>query len=55
MSAKGRSAFDVGDVAVRKTAHDVSDRIAFANIGEKLIAEPFAFRGAAHDAGMSTT
>ena len=45
------AALDMGDVAVLETAHDVGDCVAFANIGEKLIAEPFAFRGAAHEAG----
>ena len=39
------------DVAVLETAHDMRDRVAFAYIGEKLIAEPLALRGAAHQPG----
>ena len=45
------AAFDMGDVAILEAAHHMGDRVAFANIGEKLIAEPFAFRGAAHEPG----
>ena len=44
------AAFDMGDVAVLEAAHDMGDRVAFADIGEKLVAEPFALRGAAHEA-----
>ena len=44
-------AFDMGDVAVLEAAHDMGDRVAFADIRQKLIAEPFALRGAAHQAG----
>ena len=45
------AAFDMGDVAVLETAHDMGDRVAFADGGEKLVAEPLALRGAAHQAG----
>ena len=45
------AAFDMGDVAVLETAHDMGDGVAFADIGEKLVAEPFALGGAAHEAG----
>src|SRR6202040_1190259 len=41
---------DMGDVAILEAAHDMGDRIAFADISQKLIAEPFALRGAAHEA-----
>jgi hypothetical protein len=36
------TAFNMGDVAVVETTDDMGDRIAFANIRKKLIAEPFA-------------
>ena len=42
---------DMGDVVILETAHDMGDGVAFADIGEELVAEPFAFRGAAHEAG----
>ena len=41
----------MGDVAVLEAAHDMGDRVAFADVGEKLVAEPLALRGAAHEAG----
>ena len=40
-------AFDMGDVAVLETAHDVSDGVDFADAGQKLVAEAFARGGAA--------
>ena len=40
----------MGDVAVLEAAHHMGDRVAFADIGEELVAEPFALRGAAHEA-----
>ena len=43
--------FDVNDVAVSKAAHDMGDRIDLADVAEKLIAEPLAAGGAAHQAG----
>ena len=36
------------DVVVFEAAHDMGDRIDFAEMTEKLIAEPLPFRGAAH-------
>jgi len=44
-------ALDVGDVAVLEAAHHVRDRIDLADVGEELVAEALAFRGAAHQAG----
>ncbi len=44
-------ALDMGDVGILETAHDMGDGVAFADIGEELVAEPLAFRGAAHEAG----
>ena len=35
-------AFDVGDVAVVKAAHDMHDRVAAADIGQKLVAKTLA-------------
>jgi hypothetical protein len=35
------------DIAVRETAEDVGNGVDFANMPEKLVAEPFAARGAA--------
>ena len=44
-------AFDMGDVAVLEAADHVGDRVAFADGGEELVAEPLALRGAADEAG----
>ena len=41
----------MGDVAVLEAAHDMRDRVAFVDVGEKLVAEPLALGGAAHQAG----
>ena len=41
----------MADLVVFETAHDVEDRLHFANLGEKFIAEPLALAGAAHQAG----
>src|SRR5882672_184689 len=40
----------MGDVGILKAAHHMSDRIDLADGGEKLVAETFALRGAAHQA-----
>ena len=40
----------MGDVAIFETTHDMGDSVAFADIGQKLIAQAFAFRGPAHEA-----
>ena len=45
------AALDMGDVVVLEAAHDMGDRVAFADIGEELVAEPLALRRAAHQAG----
>ena len=42
---------DMGDVVVLETAHHMDDGIDLADGGEKLVAEPLAFRGAAHQTG----
>ena len=44
-------ALDVGDVAILEAAHHVDDGVDLADGGEKLVAEPLAFRGAAHQPG----
>ena len=52
MSDSGSIApLDVRDVAVLEAAHDMGDRVAFADVGEELVAQPLALRGAAHQAG----
>ena len=45
------AAFDMGDVVVLEAAQHMGDGVDLADIGEKLIAEPLAFRRAAHQAG----
>ena len=44
-------AFDMGDVVVFEAAQHMGDGIHFADIGKELVAQPFAFRRAAHQAG----
>src|SRR5205814_4983985 len=44
------AAFDVGHVAALEAAQDVDDGVDFADIGEELVAETFALRGAADEA-----
>ncbi len=44
-------ALDMGDVAVLEAAHHMHDGVDLADGGEELVAEPLAFRGAAHQAG----
>jgi len=44
-------ALDVGDVAVLEAAQYVRDRVDLADMGEELVAEALALRGAAHEAG----
>src|SRR3546814_16833717 len=39
------------DVVILETAQDMDDRIDFADVAEELVAEPFALRRAAHEAG----
>ncbi len=41
----------MNDIAIFKAADDMSDGIGFANIGEKFIAEAFAFGSASNQAG----
>ena len=41
----------MGDIAIFKTAQNMGDRINFANIAEKLVAEPFALGSTAHQSG----
>src|SRR5665213_1660991 len=41
---------DVDDVVVLETANHVRDRVGLADVGQKLIAETLALRGAAHEA-----
>ena len=40
--------FDMGDVAVFETARHEGHRVTVPNIGQKLIAQPLALGGAAH-------
>ncbi len=42
--------FNVDDVIVFEGAHDLADRVGFANVGEELVAQAFAFRSALDDA-----
>ena len=42
---------DMGDVTVLEAAHDMGDGVAFADIGEELVAEALTLRGAAHQPG----
>ena len=44
-------AVDMGDVVVDEAAHDMGDRVAFADRGEELVAESFALGSPAHEAG----
>ena len=44
-------ALDMGDVAILEAAHDMRDRVDLADVGEELVAEALALRGAAHQAG----
>ena len=42
-------ALDVGDVGVFKTAHDMDNRVAAADVGQELVAQTFALRCALHE------
>ena len=44
-------ALDMGDVVILETAQNVNDGVDFADIGKKLVAQPFALRRAAHQSG----
>ena len=44
-------AVDMDDVGVIKDADDMADGVAFANMGEELVTETFAFAGAFDEAG----
>ena len=44
-------AVDVGDVLVAEDARDLADRRGLADVGEELVAQSLALRGAADDAG----
>ena len=43
-------AVDVHDIIVFEGTHDLADRVGFANVGEELVAQTFAFRSALDDA-----
>ena len=45
------AAFDMDHVVVLEAAQHIGDGVDLADIGEELIAEPFALRGAAHQPG----
>ena len=45
------AALDMGHVGILETAHHMDDGVDLADIAQKLVAEPLAFRGAAHQAG----
>ena len=42
---------NVHDVLVDEAAHHIDDAIGFANGGEKLVAQPLAFRRAGNEPG----
>ena len=44
-------AFDMDDIAVIEAAHDMGDRVDLADMAEKLVAEPLAAGGPAHQPG----
>ena len=44
-------ALDVGHVGILETAQHVHDGVDLADVGEELVAQPLALRGAAHQAG----
>src|SRR3712207_9204539 len=44
-------AVDVHDVGVGEDADDLADRVALADVGQELVAQPRALGGAADDAG----
>src|SRR5690349_7225769 len=43
--------FDMGDVAIRKATQDMGDRVDLANMGEKLVTEPFTAGGTTDQPG----
>ena len=45
------AALDMGDVVILEAAQHVHDGVDLADVGEELVAQPFALRGAAHQAG----
>ena len=44
-------ALDMDDIVVAEAAHDMGDRIDLADMAEKLVAQPLAAGGAAHQPG----
>ncbi len=44
-------ALDMGDVVILEAAQHMDDGVDLADVGEELVAEPFALGGAAHQAG----
>ena len=45
------TALDMGDVVILEAAQHMHDGVDLADVGEELVAEPFALRGAAHETG----
>ena len=45
------AAFDMGDVVILETAQHMRHRVHFADIGQELVAQPFALGRAAHQPG----
>ena len=45
------AALDMGDVVVLEAAQHMHDGVDLADVGEELVAQPFALGGAAHQAG----
>jgi hypothetical protein len=45
---------DVNHVFVFEAANDVRDGVGFANVGQKLVAQPFAFGSAGDKPAIST-
>ena len=45
------AALDMGDVVILEAAQHMDDGVDLADVGEELVAQAFALRGAAHQAG----
>jgi hypothetical protein len=45
------AARDMDDIVVLEAAHDVDDGVGLADVGQELVAQAFAFRGAGDQAG----
>lgn len=45
------AALDMGNVVILEAAQHMHDGVDLADVGEELVAQPFALRGAAHQTG----